>query len=1503
MSSRPSAAADGTAAGAAAASTTSTTGSPPSSARHPRGGSDGSATLAAPVPPVASASPASAARAARWRATARRLPGQFWRGVRGALRHPFWRGLARLLGRLALLAAVLAVAIVLLVRFVLWPQAHEARQWLEQRASDAMHAQFTIGRLETFWQGWHPAFRARDVRAVDDRQRVLLAAGTVDGTLAWQSLAGLSLQFASLKANGTDVLIRRTPEGALMVAGVPVETGASAAGDDPFLNWLMSQGQLELTGGNLRWLDERAGLPQLDVADIHFSALRDGGQHTLRLEARSTSLAPQPLVIQASFRHDYLHDAGNWLHWNGQADWDFTQVQLPVVQRYLPIFDKVDSGTFSTSGTIDFRAGNIQRSQTRLRANAVDLQLTGAPAPLKLGNAQAYLIHSGDRAGNNRITIDTLLWQTEPLAGPPSASDPQRETMREGMRRVVIDWNRDRQGVLRKFALKAPTFDLNTVRALATSMPIDTELLRQLRVLQPAGHIDNLDVAWSREPLGLLDRRPGEPHYTVQGTLRGVSVNGQPAVPAIGADGHPRVGTPGFIRLSGNFSFDDRQGSARIDSAGATLIFPGLFEEPRVPFDELRGEVRWAQEHGKLVVRTEGLRFANADLAGTVRGNWRAGGDGKSGIADLSGELTRAQAARVVRYLPLSMPNTRHYLAGALVSGDAIDTKFMLRGDLYHFPFQAPHEQAGDFRVDVPLRRVSYQVAPHELGATGARVWPDFSEIDGHLVFQRNTMSFLVRRAAVHGIPGVTLHDVSGQIDDLSDHGHLHVEGTGQGTLSAFLRYIAASPVRRWTGGVADEARGQGSGELKIKLDMPLDHAAGTRVDGQFRFPGNDLVLMPELPPLGGTTGAIAFDEHGFRLDSIRGRFIGGEVRLAGGTQPDGATRVTVAGNATAAGVREALAGSDLAGLGARLDGSTPYNAVVGVRDQRLQVQVASELNGMAINLPAPLAKSATQEVPLRFELRPLAQAGAPAGRGGGERGNGERASPDEMLVQYGNALSLRYVIRRGETTEVIAGGIGLLQAAPQPASGVVAAAHVDHVDVAAWHTLLGGALDGERAASPSLPSSSPASSAPASASAPSPRPSIPLSPSSPGGNSGQRSSPFLPERIMVRARTVDAFGRNLDDVTFEANRERGGWDMKIGARQASGTGQWRRDANLPAGALTLRLSRLDIPDASEGGEAGSASHAADTMPTNLDELPAVDLVVDQFILRGHNFGKVAMRAHTAREDNQPVWTLDQLTIEQPGGTLTGSGSWRLPRRVRDHAGEAADAAAGNRRTLLNFQLDIRDAGALLDRMGLPHTLRDGHGKLEGRVLWHGSPLSIDYPTLSGKLSLQLDNGQILSVDPGAARLLGVLSLQSLLRFATLDFRSVTGRGTVFDEIAGNGTIENGVGTIESFRMKSNQVLASMTGSANLLRETQDLDVEVIPRINAATTSVAAAFINPVLGIGTLAAQLLFADEFSKVFTQHYRITGPWADPKVAKVEENKPRPAPVQDRSGAFPR
>lgn len=1394
--------------------------------------------------------PSGPASPAHWSTRLRQFGAAGLRAVRplpaacaALLKHPFWRRLGRAMAVVLLALLAMAAVLVLLMRFVLWPQAASAKAWLEQKGSAALSAQLTIDTLESGWDGWHPSFRASGIRVLDDRQRTLLSAQDVAGELSWRSLGSLDLLFTRLDANGADLLIQRTPEGQLRIAGLPVTQGGPDTGEHRFTNWLLSQGHLDLRQGHLRWLDEQRGLPLLEVGDIALQAQRDGSRHTVRLEARAPSLSSRQLVVTGAFRHGYLQDTGDWRNWRGQANWNLGDLRLPAIQRYLPLFEQVSSGVLGTDGTVEFDDGNVLRSQVRLRATQVDLKVAGAAQPLRLDHAQALLLHRNER-GDNQLTIDTLLWEA---ASNGAAPPPGREAMRQ----VTLRWAHDSRGDLRRFALKAPTLDLDGLRTLATSMPMTGEAAQQLRALQPSGRIDNLDISWSREP-GTLLRPASSPRYRAQGVLRNVSVREQPA----GARSSSTVGVPGFSGLSGSFQLDERAGTARVEGSGATLILPGVFEEPRLAFDELSGELRWQRQNGRLTVRTDGIRFANPDAAGAVRGSWQQGGDSRAGIADMTGELSRAALPRVPRYLPLQVPAaTRHYLTGALAAGESHDVRFALKGDLAHFPFRRGDEKHGDFNVEVPLQQAAYQVAPHVQG----KPWPLFTNIDGKLVFDRASMTLLAERAAVQGIQQVVVRDVSGRIDELDSHGRLTLEGLAQGPVHGFLRYLVSSPIHEWTGGIAAGARASGNGELRLKLDLPLIDAEKARVEGRFALQGNDLLLSPGTPMLTGAHGTVAFREHGFTLDNVRGRLLGGEVRANGGTQQDGTVRVSAAGTVSGRGIAELLAGTGAAGLGGRFEGSAPWQASVGVRDGQPSVQLQADLNGMALNLPAPLTKPAGQPMPLRFEVRPV------PGRQGHQDVELQVGQP-----QASPLLHARYLLRHSaQGIEIAAGGIGLGQPATVPASGVGAAMAVESFDLDAWRAAL--------APSSAPPAKAQREEVAALPPAPAPGEEPPLRASAPAtAESGAMA--WLPTRINARARSLHAFGRELDGVTLEANRldaPAQGWQARIDSRQIAGLVAWREDPRNSAGAVTLRLSRLDIPDSHD------TTRVADALAGEVHQLPAIDLSAERFQLRGHDFGKLQVRAHTEVSDGEPVWTLDTLSLEQPGATFTGSGSWRVPRRVRE-------GAAAERRTLLSFNVDIRNAGDVLDRLGMPHTLDGGKGHLEGRIGWIGSPLAIDYESLGGRLAMKLENGQILAVEPGAAKLLGVLSLQSLMRLVTLDFRALTGQGLVFDSISATGTIANGIAKTQDFQLKSPQVSASMNGTANLPRETQDLEVALVPKINATTASVAAAFVNPALGIGTLAAQLLFADEFSKAFTQHYQVTGSWADPKIAKVGDNK---------------
>ncbi len=196
----------------------------------------------------------------------------------------------------------------------------------------------------------------------------------------------------------------------------------------------------------------------------------------------------------------------------------------------------------------------------------------------------------------------------------------------------------------------------------------------------------------------------------------------------------------------------------------------------------------------------------------------------------------------------------------------------------------------------------------------------------------------------------------------------------------------------------------------------------------------------------------------------------------------------------------------------------------------------------------------------------------------------------------------------------------------------------------------------------------------------------------------------------------------------------------------------------------------------------------------------------------------------------------------------------------------------------------MTDSGELLKRLGQEDVLRRGQGRLEGQIGWNGSPLALHYPSLGGQMVVDIQEGQFLKAEPGAAKLLGVLNLQALPRRLTLDFRDVFSEGFAFDWVRGHVAIAQGVARTHDLRMKGVNAAVLMEGSADLARETQDLRVVVVPEINAGTASLLAATVNPAMALGTFLAQWLLRQPLNQASTQEFQITGAWSDPQIQKV-------------------
>ena len=435
----------------------------------------------------------------------------------------------------------------------------------------------------------------------------------------------------------------------------------------------------------------------------------------------------------------------------------------------------------------------------------------------------------------------------------------------------------------------------------------------------------------------------------------------------------------------------------------------------------------------------------------------------------------------------------------------------------------------------------------------------------------------------------------------------------------------------------------------------------------------------------------------------------------------------------------------------------------------------------------------------------------------------------------------------------MVAGGIGVNVPAPEPDSGLLANVSLETLNIDAWRNIVASmtAPDAEKEVAPAA---------------------------RPGEfDIGQY---IEPEVLAARATELIVMGKQLDNVVVGASHQDNVWQVNIDSAQASGYVTWNESkSGRTLGRVKARLTSLIIPQS-------AASEVSDLLEgkNETTQIPALDIVADNFQLFGKPFGRLELAANNVRPEpgsNTREWRIGKLEIANADAELKGAGKWMT--------------GGGKSVSNLTYALNINDAGKLLERFGFAQVLRGGKGRMDGEVTWNGLPFSIDIPSLSGQVHLDLQAGQFLKVDPGAAKLLGVLSLQSLPRRLTLDFRDVFSEGFAFDGVVGTATIAKGRVTTDNFKMGSVSATVLMDGSADLVQESQKLRVVVIPEINLGTASVVAALaINPVVGIGSFLAQLFLRDPLIRAFTFEYDISGSWQDPKVVKVERKPGEPLPA---------
>jgi uncharacterized protein (TIGR02099 family) len=1350
-----------------------------------------------------------------------------------------------------LIAYFVFCALFLALRYVVLPEISHYKPQIERMVSGAVGRVVTIDEVNASWSGLRPQLALANVTVHDAGGQPALTLPRVNATLSWSSVLVAGLRLENLTIERADLAIRRDSSGRLDVGGIPVPAG----GDGSTLTWLLSQREIIIRASRVRWRDELRHAPELALDDVNLVLHNSWLRHRMALHARPPESIAAPLDIRADFTHPtFTRRISDVSRWKGTLYADLRQTDLSVWRAYVDYPFEIMRGTGSVRAWLALDQAKVANFTADLSLSDFSARLSRQLEPLNLKRV------------NGRVSASEMLGAA-PVEGVPtfganghkvSLSDFSVE-MPDGFVLPATSLEESYEAATplkpERTSVKASHLNLGALSQLAARLPLAPSQRKLLDDLSPRGELHDFTVQWQ-------GTYPELSSYRIQGRFSQLGLKAQSSHVStattataarerkLTAQSAPAqwAASPGFDNLSGTIDATEKGGTLRLDARDFGVEMPSqMFAQPRMPFDRLTMDAHWQyQKDQTLLFEVDDLDFAQPGVAGRLRGKHVFPLQGKSpGSVDITGEFSTFDIKTLRRYLPQHMnEGARHWLTEGLVDGTARNVQLRLKGDLADLPFQPLKEgdkPRGELSVTGDFDGLKVNYTPGHLDRDGSSPeWPLLEEGRGKFSLDRAHLE--IKADSARSL-GARLGPVTARVAQLVSHdAALEIDGVANAPMPVFLQYVNHSPVARWTGNVMEQASATGDGRLELSFRMPLNHAIDTTVQGAFHFAGNDVDLLPTLPVFYRTGGRVEFNEHGFTLNGVRGQFLGDNVALTGGTQRDGSSLVRLDGAINIEMLRRQYSEPSIQRLLARMDGGARYNATVLVRGHRPELVVESNLAGLAVNLPAPLSKAAADNLPMRFDLQPVASGDALKDR-------------EEIRVTLGSSIASRYLRERvaagGDDWRVISGGIGYGQPVPTPTAGLKLAVATDRLDIDAWRSFK-AEIAGQSGTADA------------------------------GGGSSRLASSDItqylePDAVSARVGQLTLMGKQLNGLIVNAVHQKNAWQINLESQQASGTITVDEPGGKRGpGKVSAQLSSLVIPKGHEPAAGTTpASASASGAPADNSQMPALDIRAERFELAGKKLGRLELAANNMVTAVGREWRIERLLLSSPDAELRAAGNWM--------------AFGNNNTTNVTYALDIHDAGKLLERFGYSGTIRGGQGKLDGDLSWKGLPYALDVPSLSGQVHLDVHAGQFLKVDPGAAKLLGVLNLQALPRRLTLDFRDVFSEGFAFDNVLGTAAIKGGIATTDNLKMTGVTASVLMNGSADINRETQDLHVVVIPEINLGTASVVAMAVNPVVGVSTLLAQLFLRSPVMKSLTFEYKVSGAWSDPIVVKQGQVAP--------------
>ncbi|PSW22665.1 TIGR02099 family protein [Photobacterium swingsii] len=703
--------------------------------------------------------------------------------------------------------------------------------------------------------------------------------------------------------------------------------------------------------------------------------------------------------------------------------------------------------------------------------------------------------------------------------------------------------------------------------------------------------------------------------------------------------------------------------------------------------------------------------------------------------------------------------------------------------------------------------------------------WPELTDLQLDLLFENDFMYLDSRHAKTMG---ATAKRVTGR-SELSENGSLALDVAVAAEGEDVRDYMMATPLVDSVGAALSTVQVSGPVTSEFKLDIPFD-GTDVRAWGSATLANNDILI--DAPPLAlsHVSGQITFDNDVIAAKGIQGQLLNQAVDIGfDGKSLDTVYQVDIGvkGDWQIAPLQAQIKDPLLA----HVKGQSQWQADIGVSLHDIgfnyQVDATAPLTGLSTDLPYPLVlpnKRSAQPAKLHV------------------KGNGDELTADLLLqdVKYRTRLALT---KPRLTLAASYLAIGSSQLRPLGKHTHIVNVNSDYLDGDRWVDLANEVIDRYDA---------------------------------PTANNRQASSPSafpelpLPTRVNVQLKRLSLATLDWHDVALAARDSRKQWHFILGSREATGEAFWPQGKPLNVVMDKIHVNLPILERIEEDLPADKYVPQSDVpLATAFDQsmmknMPDMDLTIKDAWLQGYRLGKVSGQL----SHDEATLVLQNLQVDSGVTSLSLDGHWTL--------------ANGQNETHVAFDIDGENSSDLMGRFGISGGVEDASFSSYASIQWQGAPWSMHRETLSGEIKTETGKGFISNVG-GAGRLLGLFSIDSIIRKMQLDFSGVFDNGLAFDYIRGSGKLDNGIFTTDDIKMKALAGDMFIQGKANLVDETVDARVRFNPDLTSGIPVLTAFAIAPPTALYVLAISTALAPVVD-VFTQiNYQIKGPIDAPIVSE--------------------